>query len=392
MGGQPEKTGTDNFSECKNKCLTIGLFVYDFPHRKSFDFLMTILAEVKSKVILFAAPKKKLDLGVVNLKSDKVFIERRYPKLELMASQLENVEYYPVEHSDFEAIATLVKKYNIRLGVIAGARIISGPVISLFEHGIVNFHPGKLPETSGLDSLYYTIMNNVSLGVTAHFINSKVDAGEQAFFYETQVSEKDTFETLEVNNYTSQLNSLSLFLEQYTNNSIVTKKIVRPSKNPPMDRQTKKQAIDLFESWKAKIFLQQCKERIYRFCKLGDLESLIGIKEMRLFINAEIFKGWTPLVVASYNQHIDIVKYLIELGADVNYSTAKGTTVLMYAKTNANVVNGDIEVIKLLMRNGADPFKKDIFGKDIFFYLHKMSRSDISSIIQKYSQIYASCE
>ena len=51
-------------------------------------------------------------------------------------------------------IKLIVKKYKINIGIISGARIIDKKIIKLFKYGIINLHPGKIPETSGLDSFF----------------------------------------------------------------------------------------------------------------------------------------------------------------------------------------------------------------------------------------------
>ena len=43
--------------------------------------------------------------------------------------------------------------------------------------GIINFHPGLIPEARGLDTPQWCIYDGIPLGVTSHFIDSKVDAG-----------------------------------------------------------------------------------------------------------------------------------------------------------------------------------------------------------------------
>ena len=70
------------------------------------------------------------------------------------------------------------RKYKINLGIISGARIIDKKIIKLFKYGIINFHPGKIPETSGLDSFFWTIKKNIYPSVTAHFIDQYVDRGK----------------------------------------------------------------------------------------------------------------------------------------------------------------------------------------------------------------------
>ena len=54
-----------------------------------------------------------------------------------------------------------------------------------------------------------------------------------------------------------------------------------------------------------------------------------------------------------------------------NDTGKKGTTVLMYAKTKyIEEEENNISLIKLLLDNGADIFKKDKFGYDVFHYLN----------------------
>ena len=78
--------------------------------------------------------------------------------------------------------------------------------------------------------------------------------------------------------------------------------------------------------------------------------------------------GWTPLMVAAYNNSCSIVKYLIENGADVNAVNYNGTTPLMYAK-DAVIKYGETKVLDLLLKAGADRYIKDYDGKDVFCYV-----------------------
>ena len=66
---------------------------------------------------------------------------------------------------------------GIELGIIAGARILKDPIIRAFPIGIINFHPGLIPEARGLDALLWSVYKGVPLGVTAHLIDSRVDLG-----------------------------------------------------------------------------------------------------------------------------------------------------------------------------------------------------------------------
>jgi uncharacterized protein len=59
--------------------------------------------------------------------------------------------------------------------------------------------------------------------------------------------------------------------------------------------------------------------------------------------------GWTPLAYAATNGKTDVVRYLIEIGANPNAVSANGTSALMMA-----VRGGHVETVDLLLAKGAD--------------------------------------
>jgi len=59
--------------------------------------------------------------------------------------------------------------------------------------------------------------------------------------------------------------------------------------------------------------------------------------------------GLTPLHVASFMGHLDIVNFLLQHGCDPNATTVRGETSLHLAARG-----NQTEVIKLLLHNGAD--------------------------------------
>ena len=114
-------------------------------------------------------------------------------------------------------------------------------------------------------------------------------------------------------------------------------------------------------------------DEIINYCKNNDLKSLQMVSNLHYFVNLHNKEyGWTPLIVAAYNNSYSIVKYLIENGADVNAVNYNGTTPLMYAK-DAVIQLGETKVLDLLLEAGADRYIKDYDGKDVFFYVINQS-------------------
>ena len=65
-------------------------------------------------------------------------------------------------------------------------------------------------------------------------------------------------------------------------------------------------------------------------------------------------EGWTPLIYAAFEGHVDVVRYLLELDIDVDAQSDTGITALMAASRNNHV-----DIVKLLLERDADVFLKN---------------------------------
>lgn len=77
-------------------------------------------------------------------------------------------------------------------------------------------------------------------------------------------------------------------------------------------------------------------------------------------VNGKMNNGKTALMLAAGQGHVDIVKLLLDKGADVNAKTNNGETALIPA-----VFKGDTNIIKLLLDRGVDvnaEFELDMSG------------------------------
>jgi methionyl-tRNA formyltransferase len=84
-------------------------------------------------------------------------------------------------------------------------------------------------------------------------------------------------------------------------------------------------------------------------------------------------KGWSPLIIALYNNYHEIVKLLLENGADYNLCNYNGTTPLMYAK-DGWINSNNSSSFDLLLRYGVDVYIVDYNNKNLLDYLkHKDS-------------------
>lgn len=364
----------------------IAVFAYAFAHRKTQDFLVELAAAGYENVTVIAAPWKALPHAD----------QRTYfPTVLRSAATLATPDicralgfaFHECEHDDVERITSLRDEAGFRLGVISGARIIKRPVIELFDEGILNIHPGKLPETAGLDLFFYTIIKGAPMGVTAHYIDPRVDAGDELFFEETPLGPDDTIEAVQSNNYQSQIRALRRFILERDAGTLTRQPVNRPRKNEPLTPEQKRGAVDAFFNWRVTQYRSQKGRALLVACSEGDAAKVVQLlKEIPDLIEFRSVEGWTPLIIAAHGQKKDVVAALLARGADANACGKKGTTVLMYAKTALLGQDApDLSILRALLDAGADPARHDALGKDIFYYLQVMGDSTIAAWLAKQS-------
>ena len=147
------------------------VFSYDFHHPKTMSFL-EVLFRCKIPIgAIVAAPWVKLKDGSSAIQ----MAEKKSDAKELAIDH--DVPWITLAHDDVAGIAKTRDRFGCSWGLVAGARIISQEVIDLFPKGILNVHPGPLPQSAGLGALFRIVNESLPLEVTAHFIDHRVDAG-----------------------------------------------------------------------------------------------------------------------------------------------------------------------------------------------------------------------
>lgn len=152
---------------------------------------------------------------------------------------------------------------------------------------------------------------------------------------------------------------------------------------------------------------------IFDACRRGDLKAVQQICAGNPdAVNAVDAKGFTPLILAAYNEQPLIVDFLLANGADPNAQDAAGNTALMGvsfkgykdiarklldAAADVNFRNGNgapaltfaatfghLQIAEWLLQHGADLTLRDSRGKSAFDHAVIQENEAMIELLQKY--------
>jgi folate-dependent phosphoribosylglycinamide formyltransferase PurN len=154
--------------------MNIGVFAYNFPHWKTQEGINNLIINGYKPKLILATNPVKLNFYQSKIRITPKDLYLHHPK---DLAKFYDIPYKIIVHNSQET-ADLVKEYNLDLGIILGARILKPIAFKNFNIGVLNMHPGILPENRGLDNVKWAVINNYPQGVTTHLIDDKIDRGK----------------------------------------------------------------------------------------------------------------------------------------------------------------------------------------------------------------------
>lgn len=224
------------------------LFAYDFPHKKTQDFLFRLIIEGYKIEYCVAAPWKKLDIKSPSIRVDQRHIGLIHPK---KICEHFNIKYVVFDHESREAI-DFIKENPVDLYIISGARILLKEVIEACQGKIFNIHPGFLPDVRGLDTFLWSIYYKKPLGITAHFITPKIDSGLLIYKEKLPIFTDDTpFDvTLRLLECQTEILIKALkMLEKMKLDELTDLSAYKNLYNTKMDKKLERETLDKFKDW-----------------------------------------------------------------------------------------------------------------------------------------------
>lgn len=340
-------------------------------------------------------------------------------------------------------IKTLEQVYSVENGLFLSLefdRIVSPNRFK--SNNLFNIHFSLLPKYKGMYTSIMPILNNEKItGVTFHKIDKGIDTGDivdqKEFEIDSMDNARDIYhkyikngillvkeclekllnnryienkhQSLKESSYFSKkaidFGSIKIDLNQTAINihnqirafnfreyqvpkvfevNIISSKILNSSSN-------KKTGSILFENnicfaistIDNDIILYKDKSKdLFISCANGDIELIHKLIQIPKIVNIQNEYGWTPIIVAIYNNQKEIVKTLLMNGADLFICNFKGTTPLMYAKS-AYVKHNDPEILELLLTFDLDIYQKDYSNKNVLNYCLENNETEVLNIIKE---------
>ena len=89
-----------------------------------------------------------------------------------------------------------IKELELDLIVFGGTRIIRGEILDFPKDGVINSHPGLLPECRGSASPAWSVYHDIPIGSSTHFCDNGIDTGQLLLRREVPVKRGMKYEDL----------------------------------------------------------------------------------------------------------------------------------------------------------------------------------------------------
>ena len=116
--------------------------------------------------------------------------------------------------------------------------------------------------------------------------------------------------------------------------------------------------------------------------RAGDLGTMAREILAGADINQKNHRGYSPLMLAAYNDNYDAALLLIEAGADVNSFDKGSNTIVM-----GTAFKGHSRILQLLLQHGARTDQRNFANQTALDFAKTFGRQEIVSLLEKHSQM-----
>ncbi len=225
--------------------MNLGIITYHYPHLKTEQVLLRLLAMNRYSMELFALP--------FNPRKPRNPIIVHRPQQETGAHPEEIAKKFGLAYQAVKQDRDIPCGLDYYL--ILGAGILSEEFIR--GKKTINCHPGVIPASRGLDSFKWSLHDGKPLGITLHFIDEKVDAGEIISIKPTPVFSNDTIESLAQRHYEIEIDMTAHFQEFLETPTNPFAGIAMGEPHMRMNQETEKKTLENFGSYLEKFSVER---------------------------------------------------------------------------------------------------------------------------------------
>ena len=106
------------------------------------------------------------------------------------------VQHIEVNKHDSPNVMPHIEDFDLDLIIFGGTRIIRGEILDFPKNGVLNSHPGLLPECRGSASPAWSVYHDIPIGSSTHFCDNGVDTGDLLLRREVPVKRGMNYEDL----------------------------------------------------------------------------------------------------------------------------------------------------------------------------------------------------
>lgn len=121
----------------------------------------------------------------------------------------------------------------------------------------------------------------------------------------------------------------------------------------------------------------QALSHLFEACRQGDLDTIQKTLSLEPeLLNQQDMKGFSPLIIAVYNNQPAAVQLLLDNGADIAAQDMSGNTALMGA-----AFRGYQEVVQMLLDKGADVNQRNFQGAAALTFAATFGQMEIAKML-----------
>ena len=115
---------------------------------------------------------------------------------------------------------------------------------------------------------------------------------------------------------------------------------------------------------------------LYLAARTNNVKLAQALIDQKVDINQKDDRGYTALILATYNQSPDVARLLLQHGADTESADPTGRTALMGAS-----FQGDDQCVAILLDNGARINSGDVNGATALMYAVEFGRKSVVKLL-----------